>query len=109
MTKDFAFAVINVGVSYSSNLDHVMDVMRSIGDELQKDPVFKRVILEPLEMQGVDKLGDSSITISARLRTRPGKQWDVRRQFLLKLVQRFEKEGIEIPFPTVANIQKPVA
>jgi small conductance mechanosensitive channel len=107
MTRDFAFAVINVGVSYSSDLEHVMRVIRAVGEDLQKDPVFKRVILEPIEILGVDSLGDSSITISSRLRTRPGKQWDVRRMFLLKLKQAFDKEKIEIPFPTVTSIQKP--
>lgn len=108
MTKDFAFAVINVGVAYHSDLEQVMNVMRSVGEQLQNDPVFKRVILEPIEILGVDSLGDSSITLSARIRTRPGKQWDVRRQYLLRLKQRFDKEGIDIPFPTVMNIQKSV-
>lgn len=108
MTKDFAFALVNVGVSYSSDLDHVMNTIRSVGEEMQKDPIFKRVIVEPVEVLGVENLGDSSVTISARMRTRPGKQWDVRRQFLLKLKQRFDKEGIEIPFPTVTNIQRTI-
>lgn len=109
MTKDFAFAIINVGVAYHSDLDHVMNVIRAVGEDMQKDPIFKRVILEPVEIMGVDNLGDSSITILSRMRTRPGKQWDVKRQFLLKLKQRFDKEGIEIPFPTVMNIQKTIA
>ena len=107
MTRDFSFAVIKVGVSYDSDLEKVMNVIRSVGEELQNDPIYKRVILEPVEVLGVEDLGDSSVTIGSRIRTRPGKQWDVRRMFLLKLKQRFDKEGIEIPFPTVTNIQKP--
>ncbi len=106
MTKGHAYALINVGVSYSSNLRQVMEVMRAVGEDLQKDPVFRKVILAPMEVFGVDKLGDSSITISARIRTRPGKQWDVKRMLLLLLKERFDKEGIELPFPTVTNIQK---
>ena len=81
-----------------------MNIIRAVGEDLQKDPIFKRVIIEPIEVLGVDKLGDSSITIRSRMRTRPGKQWDVKRMFLLKLKQRFDKEKIEIPFPTVTNI-----
>ena len=105
MTKDFAFAVIDVGVSYSADLEHVMDVIRSVGDTLQQDPVFKRVILEPIEILGIEKLGDSSITLRSRLRTRAGKQWDVKRMFLLRMKQRFDKEGIEIPYPVTTQIQ----
>jgi len=99
MTRDFAYAVVSVGVSYDTDLDRAMGVIRSVGEDLQKDPIFKRVILEAVEILGVDKLGDSSVTLLARIRTRPGKQWDVKRMFLLKIKQRFDKEGIEIPFP----------
>ncbi|HEU0118268.1 MAG TPA: mechanosensitive ion channel domain-containing protein, partial [Alphaproteobacteria bacterium] len=106
MTKDFAFAVIDVGVGYDADLEKAMQVIREVGDDMQKDPIFKRVILEQVEVLGIEKLGDSSITIRSRIRTRPGKQWDVRRMFQLKLVQRFIKEGIDIPFPTVTNIQR---
>ncbi len=106
MTRDFGYAVIHVGVAYNTDLEHAMDVIREVGDDLQKDPIFKRVILEPVEIWGVDKLGDTSITLAARIRTRPGKHWEVRRMFLLRLKQRFDKEGIEIPFPTVINIHQ---
>jgi moderate conductance mechanosensitive channel len=105
LTKDFSYAQVNVSVACNSDLEHVMKVIRSVGDQLQNDPNFKRAILEPIEVQGVDNLGDYSITIASRIRTRPGKQWDVKRMFLLRLVQRFDKEGIEIPFPTANRIQ----
>jgi small conductance mechanosensitive channel len=108
MTRGFAFAVVDVGVSYGSDLEHVMTILREIGAQLQEDPIFKRVILEPIEVMGVENLGDSSITIRARIRTRPGKQWDVRRLLLLRIKQRFDVENIEIPFPTVTQITKSV-
>lgn len=106
MTKDFSYALLNVGVSYDSDLEHVMTVIRSVGEAMQNDPIFKRVILDPVEILGVEALGDFSITISFRMRTRPGKQWDVKRMFLLKLKQRFDKEGIVIPFPTSIQLHK---
>ncbi|MDR3424262.1 MAG: mechanosensitive ion channel [Alphaproteobacteria bacterium] len=106
MSRGFAYALVDIGVSYDSDLERVMNVLREIGAALQEDPVFKRVILEPIEVMGVENLGDSSITIRARIRTRPGKQWDVRRLLLLRIKQRFDKEGIEIPFPTVTHIVK---
>ena len=109
LSKGFAYALVDVGVSYSSDLEHVMSVLREVGAILQEDPVFKRVILEPIEVMGVENLGDSSITIRARIRTRPGKQADVRRLLLLRIKQRFDKEGIEIPFPTITHITKTLA
>jgi small conductance mechanosensitive channel len=108
MSKGFAFALVDIPVSYDSNLEHVMSVLREVGSHIQEDPIFKRVILEPIEVLGVENLGDSSITIRARIRTRPGKQWDVRRLLLLRIKQRFDQEKIEIPFPTVTSITKTI-
>lgn len=104
MTKDFAYAVVDVGVAYSSNLRRVMEILREIGTSLQEDPIFKRVILEPVEIMGVEAFEASSILIRSRIRTRPGNQADVRRLFLLKIKERFDQEGIEIPFQTITQI-----
>jgi small conductance mechanosensitive channel len=109
MTKGFAYAVVDVGVDYGSDLDHVMEVLREIGTKLQEDPIFKRVILEPIEVMGIEKLGDSSITVRCRIRTRPGKQWDVKRLLTLRILQRFAEEKIELPYPTVTQIMKKVS
>ncbi|MDD3372005.1 MAG: mechanosensitive ion channel, partial [Alphaproteobacteria bacterium] len=106
MTRGFSYALIDIGVSYDSDLERVMKVMKEVGAEVQEDPVFKRVILEPLEVLGVEELGASSITLRARIRTRAGKQWDVKRLLMLRLKQRFDAEHIEIPFPIVTYIQK---
>ena len=83
-----------------------MNVLRDVGAELQEDPIFKRVILEPIEVMGVENFGNSSITIRARIRTRPGKQVDVRRLLLLRIKQRFDKENIEIPYPVITHITR---
>jgi small conductance mechanosensitive channel len=106
MTRSFSYALVDVGVAYDSDLEHVMRIMREVGASIQEDPVFKRVILEPIEIMGIQDLGASSITMRARMRTRPGKQWDVRRLMLLRIKQRFDTESIEIPFPTVTQILK---
>src|SRR5262249_2208059 len=37
MTKDFAYALITVGVSYSSDLRRVMEVIKAVGEELRQD------------------------------------------------------------------------
>ena len=107
MTKNFGYAPIKVGVAYNTDLERAAEVMREVGDELKANSPVSSFILDPIEVMGVEALGDYSITLFARLRTLPGKQWDVRRMYLLKLKQRFDKEGIEIPYPTVTQLQQP--
>ena len=99
MTKDFSRYVFEVGVAYREDTDHVVEVLKALGDELKADPVFEPDILEPLEVLGVDKFGDNAVVIKARITTRPIRQWAVGREFNRRMKKRFDELGIEIPFP----------
>ena len=98
-TKDFSYAVFDIGVAYRESVDHVMEVLREIGREMNRDPYFRRLILEPLDVAGVDQFADSAVVIKARIKTRPLKQWEVGREFKRRVKNRFDELGIEIPFP----------
>lgn len=99
MTKDYSFAVIDCSVAYKEDVDRVIAVLESIGAELQQDPAFAADILAPIEVVGLDKFQDSSLLIRGRIKTYPVKQWRVMREFNRRMKARFDKEGIEIPFP----------
>ncbi len=98
-TQTFSAYVFDLGVAYDTNFDHAFAVMRRVGESLQADPAFGPRILHPLEVMGVDQLGDSSITLRARFRTAPGEQWAVGREYNRRIKEAFDAEGIEIPFP----------
>ena len=57
------------------------------------------MILQPLEVLGVDSFDDSAVVIKARITTQPIKQWTVGREFNRRMKKRFDELGIEIPFP----------
>ncbi|GAO29230.1 mechanosensitive ion channel family protein [Geofilum rubicundum] len=99
MTKDWSAMVFDIGVAYKEDVDEVMKVMAEVGDDLINDEVFKLKILEPLEISGLNEFGNSALVIRARLKTRPGEQWTVGREFRRRLKIAFDKQGIEIPFP----------
>jgi small conductance mechanosensitive channel len=98
-TKEFSYAQFDIGVAYRENVDEVMEVMRHVGQELNRDPYFRRLILEPLEVAGLDRFADSAVVIKARFKTRALKQWEVMREYNRRLKNRFDELGIEIPFP----------
>ena len=99
MTKDFSRYVFEVGVAYREDTDHVVEVLRVLGEELKADPAYGKDILEPLEILGVDSFGDNAVVIKARITTRPIRQWAVGREFNRRMKKRFDEHGIEIPFP----------
>ena len=98
-TKDFSFAVFNIGIGYDQDVDRVIEVLRDLGREIQLDPDWAPSILAPIEILGLDQFGDSAVTIKARIKTPPSKQWGVAREFNRRLKRRFDELGIDIPFP----------
>jgi small conductance mechanosensitive channel len=99
MTKGYSRYVFDVGVAYREDVDEVMEVLREIGEEMQKDPEYKKDIREPLEILGVDRFDDSAVIIKARITTKPIRQWAVGREFNRRMKKAFDQRGIEIPFP----------
>lgn len=99
MTKEWSGYVLDVGVAYKEDTDRVAAVMRRVAEELRQDPALGPAMLEPIEIFGVDDFGESEVTIKARLKTQPLRQWEVGREYRRRLKKAFDAEGIEIPFP----------
>jgi small conductance mechanosensitive channel len=98
-TKEYAHALFDIGVAYKENVDRVIEVIKELGSQMRNDSHFGKLILADLEMFGVDEFADSQVTIKFRIKTLPIKQWEVAREFRRRLKNRFDEEGIEIPFP----------
>jgi small-conductance mechanosensitive channel len=99
LSKKYARVNLNIGISYSSNLEHVIEVVNQTGKELAGDPLFKDSIITPPAFLRVDDFADSSIIIKILGDTKPLKQWEVTGELRKRLKIAFDREGIEIPFP----------
>ena len=97
MTKDFSYAVLDVGVSSREDADAVIQVLNDVGAELRQDPLFANDILEDLEVVGIDSFSASRMVIKGRIKTVPAKQWRVAREFHRRLKKAFDSHGIELP------------
>ncbi len=113
MTKDYAFAVFRITVGYREDVDRVMDVLREIDSQLRREWPYRRIMLEPLQVDGVDAFTETGVVVLARSRTRAGEQWKVGREFNRRLKNRFDELGIEFPVPqqtvhVVEQLKEPV-
>ncbi len=98
-SRDYAFALIDVGVAYRENLDEVYEVAREVSLALRADAAIGPKIMEDIEIQGVQDWADSAVILRCRFKTVALEQWNVRRAFLGRLKQAFDARGIEIPYP----------
>ena len=99
MTHEFSYYLFNIGVAYKEDTDHVVEVLKQLGDEMMQEEKYKPLILAPLDVLGVDQFGDSAVVIKARFKTLPVQQWMVGREMNRRIKKKFDELGIEIPFP----------
>jgi small-conductance mechanosensitive channel len=100
-TKSFSYAVFAPQVSYLADIEQAEAIMREVGGQMQSAEPFSAMVLEPLEIVGVDQFTDVGVVLKARFKTRPGDQWRVGREFQRRLKLAFDGHGIEIGYPNV--------
>lgn len=99
LTYGWSRALFDIGVSYNEDIDHVFDVIRRVGQGLRDDPNYASLILDDIQILGLDQFGDSALVVKAFIKTLPLKQWTISREFNRRLKMAFDDEDIEIPYP----------
>ena len=95
--RGYGYAELDVSVAYGEDADEVMEVLRQISAELEADPQVGQFMLEPIDVWGVDEFAETGVVIKARIKTRPLKQFYVKRQFNRLMKRRFDELGIAMP------------
>jgi len=103
MSKDWSAYVLDVPVAYKEDTDKVIDIMRRVGDAMRAEPQYGAVMLEAIEIFGVDAFTQSALTIKARIKTQPQQQDPVGREYRRRLKKAFDEAGIEIPVSSRPN------
>jgi len=98
-TKAFSYAVIDLQISYGSDVDTALATMAEVGAALQRDPVLGPKILADMEVLGVENLKESGLQLRGRIKTRTGADSSVTREFNRRINAAFDKKGIDISYP----------
>jgi len=101
-TQTWSKALVEVGVHYNENTDRVVKVLEEVFDELICDKKYKKSVLERPQVLGdggVSKLGDSAVIFTIVCKVKPGEQWTIARQLRKRIKDKFDRVGIEIPYP----------
>ncbi|TVQ72608.1 MAG: mechanosensitive ion channel protein MscS [Chromatiaceae bacterium] len=97
--REFGYHVGEYGVAYREDTDQVIARLRDAFAELRSMPEVAPNVLGDLEVHGVTALADSSVNVRVRIKTAPGMQWAVGREYNRLVKRHFDAAGIEIPFP----------
>jgi moderate conductance mechanosensitive channel len=97
LSKQFAYAVVDVRVAYNENIDRVFGTAREVGTSMQNDTVWGPLILAPLEVVGVESLADGAATLRVKFKTLPLNQSKVANELRRRIMATFVGRGIR-PF-----------
>ena len=98
-TRSWSRAVVEVNVAYSTDVDHAIAVLQDEAQRFGADATWQARLEGAPDVLGVEQFGENGVTIRVLLRTTPGAQWEVGREFRRRIKNRLDREGIEMPYP----------
>jgi len=110
MTRDFAFAVIDITIPYTEDVERVLQALREVGAEMRLESKLAPHLRDDIDVWGIDKLNDASLTVRARMKTDPTQRWPVARELNGRIKRRFDELGIRMQTPqSVLMLEGPAA
>ena len=97
-TRGWSRAVIDISVPHTEDLDKALALVRDEAAQFSTDAVWALQLDGPVEVLGVETLTDSAVVLRTLLKTQPGSQWSVAREFRRRLKNRFSRETIDSPY-----------
>ncbi|WP_457363678.1 mechanosensitive ion channel family protein [Pseudomonas sp. TE3610] len=101
-SREFGYAIFRVNVPHTMDIDTAIKLMRDVGQKMRTDPLQRRNIWSPLEIQGVESFEAGTAILRARFKTAPIKQWEVSRAFNLALKRQLDESGLDLATPRLS-------
>ena len=98
-SREFGYAIFRVAIPANMDIDNAIKLMRDVGQKMRTDPLQRRNIWSPLEIQGVESFESGNAILRARFKTAPIKQWEVSRAFNLSLKRHLDEAGLDLAMP----------
>lgn len=94
LTKGWSRADISIRISYNSDLNQSIKVMKEIADQLRKE--FPDIIIAEPQILGVDNFADLGVILRLTMTTTPGQQWFVEREYRRRIKYALNDNGIKM-------------
>ncbi len=96
-TRDYGYAVLDLSVGLNEEPDQVIPVVCDLAAEMRRDPKWGSLVLEELDVLGIEKFVDAAWVLRVRMKTQPASRWSVGRELNRRVKLRFDELAIESP------------
>ena len=97
-TRDYGYAVLDISVGLNEDVGRVIGIVKAVAEEMRDEPKWQAILLDPMDVLGVDKFVDTAYVLRARMKTQPSSRWAVGRELNRRIKERFDALAIESPF-----------
>jgi small conductance mechanosensitive channel len=98
-TRNWSRVVMDIPVGYEADVDSVAELLQKAAAGMRQDENWRDKITEDAIFAGVQELAESAVIVRMLLKTLPGEQWGVAREYRRRAKVLLQEAGIEIPFP----------
>ncbi len=102
-SQSWSRAVVDVVVAPEADVERAVAVLGEVGERLCADVDWADRITGSLEVLGVILIDPTGITVRALCDTEPAAQFEVEREFRLRVLQAFDAEGIKLAHTLVSG------
>lgn len=94
LSKQFAFAIVDLRIAYTEDVDRAIATIRDVGNGMEQDAAWRPLVLAPIEVLGVESLLDGFATIRCRFKAAPLHQSAVANELRRRLMSASAARGI---------------
>ena len=97
LSRSPSLAIVDLPISYESDIDAVTGVILDEANAWANE--HADLVVEPPKVLGVTALADNNVTVRLICRVQPLQHWEAERTLRRRMLERYMREGIEVPYP----------
>jgi len=106
-SRDWTVVKFTLAFTQGTDIELLRKTVKKMGLDMMTEPAFKSVLMQPLKMQGVVDIKDSSVIIRFKYMARPNNPGIVQRVAVRRMYDTFPALGIQ--FAQASTFQMPMA
>ncbi len=106
-TRDYGYALLDISVGLNEEPDRIIPVVSDLAAEMRSDPKWASLVLDALDVMGIEKFIDTAWVLRVRMKTQPASRWSVGRELNRRIKLRFDELAIESPLTSYRALSAP--
>ena len=108
LSRDYVIMKLDFRVRYDADVEKIRKVIKKkVYKVIMDNPELGPKLLEPIKSQGVREMDDSAMIMRVKYKTKPGDQFEIRKEVYRLMQEAFKEEGIEFAHRNVTVYMPP--